>query len=466
MDAKTDAGVFSLLREAVRGSRQDFTDGPLGRAIVLLAVPMVLEMSMESIFAVADIFFVGRLGPDAVATVGLTESMLYVLYAVAMGLSIGATALVARRIGEKNPEGASVAAAQAIALGAGLSVVIGVFGFVFARPLLAGMGASPGVLEQGAGYTRVMFAGSASILLLFLINAIQRGSGDAASAMRTLWLANSINIALGPCLIFGLGPFPKLGVVGAAVATTIGRSSGVLYGLSRLLLGKNRVTLPRRNLKIDLEVMATMVRLSGSGILQTMVGMLSWIGMTRIVSSFGSSAVAGYIIAMRIVMFALLPSWGMSNAAATRVGQSLGAQKPERAEAAVWKAGFYNVVFLGGVGALFVTLAGPITGLFTSDAQVAFVAARALRIISAGFLFYAYGMVMNQAFNGAGDATTPMLVTLVIFWFGEIPLAYALALPLGFGPTGVFVSVAIAFSAFAVVSAVLFRRGRWKLRKV
>src|SRR5689334_19637332 len=459
-------GWWATVREALRGSHHDYTTGPLSRAIVLLAIPMVTEMIMESVFAVWDIFWVAHLGADAVATVGLTESLLTLIYTAAMGLSIGVTAMVARRIGEKNPEGAADAAVQGIALGVGVAAVIGVLGVMFAPRLLAVMGASSAVQAMGATYARIMIGGNVVILLLFLINAIFRGAGDAAIAMRVLWLANWINIALGPCLIFGLGPFPRLGVTGAAVATTIGRGTGVLYQLSRLWRGDARVTIRRSHLALHPAVMRTMLRLSGTGTVQVLIGTASWIGLVRIVAGFGSEALAGYQIAIRIIIFALLPSWGLANAAATLVGQGLGSGNAERAERAVWLAGFYNMLFLGTVGALFVVFAGPIVRLFPAGPAVAPIAELCLRTISYGFLFYAYGMVLTQSFNGAGDTWTPTWINLACFWLWEIPLAYVLARHANLGPRGVALAVTIAFSTVAVVSALLFRRGRWKLRRV
>jgi putative MATE family efflux protein len=458
--------TWALVREALRGSRLDYTKGSVGQAILILAIPMVLEMSMESIFAVVDVFFVSRLGPAAIATVGLTESLLTLIYTIAMGLGIGATAMVARRIGEHDPVGASRAAMQAIWLGVMTSAVLGVLGAIFAPDLLALMGAEPEVIATGSTFARVMLGGNASVLMLFLLNAIFRGAGDAAIAMRTLWLANAINIALGPCLIFGLGPFPELGVTGAAVATTIGRGTGVLVALSRLIRPGARVHLSRRYLRLEPTIMARMVRLSASGAFQIFIGMASWVLLVRVLSSFGSEALAGYTIAMRIILFALLPSWGMSNAAATMVGQALGAGKPERAVRAVWMAGRYNFVFLGLVGLLFVTLAPQIVALFTAEAEVARYAIDCLRVVAAGFLFYAYGMVLTQAFNGAGDTWTPTLVNLGCFWFWEIPLAWLLSMKLGMGPHGVFLAIAIAYATVAVVSAVLFRQGRWQRKTV
>src|SRR6266700_1207029 len=383
-----------------------------------------------------------------------------------MGLSIGVTAMVARRIGEKNPAGAAEAAVQGIALGVIAAAFIAVAGVLLAPKLLGIMGASPDVIAMGHNYTRVMLGGNVVILLIFLINAIFRGAGDAAIAMRVLWLANWINIILGPLLIFGVGPFPRLGVTGAAIATTIGRGTGVLYQLYRLWRGGGRVAIRRDQLKLQPAVMRTMLRLSGTGTLQVLIGTASWIGLVRIVSSFGSDAVAGYTIAIRIIVFALLPSWGLANAAATLVGQGLGAANPDRAERAVWLAGFYNMLFLGSVGALFVALAGPIVSVFTRDPAVAPIAELCLRTISYGFLFYAYGMVITQSFNGAGDTWTPTWINLGCFWLWEIPLAYLLARHAGLGPRGVALAVTIAFSTVAVVSGVIFRRGRWKVRRV
>lgn len=459
-------GLFSAIREALRGSHRDYTSGPIGRAIIMLAIPMVLEMLMESVFAVVDIFWVAHLGADAVATVGLTESMLTLLYAVAIGLGLGATAMVARRIGERNPEGAARAAVQAIALGLIVSVVVAIIGVSFADRLLALMGGSPWVLQEGSGFTKVMFAGNATILLLFLINAIFRGAGDAAIAMRVLWLANSINIVLGPCFIFGLGPFPELGVTGAAVATTIGRGTGVLYAFSRLVRSGGRFDIRRPHIKPDFAIMARLVRLSATATFQVFIGMASWIGLIRTISSFGSDALAGYTIGIRVIIFALLPSWGMSNAAATMVGQSLGAGKPDRAERAVWRAGFYNMIFLGTVGLLFVLFARKIIGLFTEDPNIVFYGVDCLRIVAYGFLFYAWGMVITQSFNGAGDTWTPTIINLFVFWLWELPLAYVLAITFGMGPRGVFLAIMISFSTLAVVSALMFRRGKWKTRKV
>jgi len=465
--AENSSTLWSDLRESVRGSHShDYTQAPIGKSVLLLAVPMVLETFMESIFAVVDIFFVSRRGPASMATVGLTEAMLTILYSIAIGLCMGAAAIVARRTGEKNPDGAAIAAVQAILLGVAVSVPVAIFGGLFAPKLLGLMGASEEVIREGSGYTRMMFAGNATIIFLFLINAIFRGAGDAAIAMRVLWFANAINIALCPCFIFGLGPFPELGVTGAAVATNIGRGTGVLYQLSKLIRGHGRIQIRREHLKVDIPVIRSMIRISGTGIIQSLVGTTSWLGLIRILSGFGSAAVAGYTVGIRIIVFALLPSWGMSNAAATLVGQNLGAGKPDRAEKSVWITCKYNFYFLGTIGLLFILLAERIIAIFTTDPTAMPYAIRCLRIVSFGFIFYAYGMVLTNAFNGAGDTATPTRINLFCFWLWEVPLGWLLARTFGFGPTGVFLAITIAFSTLAVVSAILFKRGHWKTGKV
>ncbi len=458
--------LWSAVKESIRGSHRDYTRGPIGRAILLLAVPMVLEMIMESVFAVVDIFWVSHLGTDAAATVGLTESLMTLVYALAIGLSIGAMAMIARRIGEKNPDGAARAAVQAIALALIVSIVIGAIGAPLAPKLLALMGGSPWVIEHGSAFTRVMLACNVSVVMLFMINAIFRGAGDAAIAMRTLWLANWINILLGPCLIFGLGPFPKLGIVGAAIATSIGRGTGAIFALIKLFRSGGRFEIKREHLRIEPSVIGRLIRLSATGTFQVFIGMASWIGLVRIISSFGSNAVAGYTFGIRVILFALLPSWGMANAAATMVGQALGAKNPERAESAVWKAGFYNMIFLGVVGLLFIFFAPQIIWFYTDDPNVAHYGVDCLRIVAYGFLFYAYGMVLGQSFNGAGDTWTPTIINLFVFWLWEIPLAYVLSVKFGMGPRGVFVAMMVAFSTLAVVSAAVFRLGRWKKKAV
>jgi putative MATE family efflux protein len=458
--------LWTSLVEAVRGSHQDYTKGSLNRAILLLAVPMVLEMVLESLFAVVDVFWVGRLGANAIATVGLTESMLALVFSVAMGLSMSTTAMVARRIGEKDPEGAAVAGVQAIILGLIVSLAVGLPCFLFAPRLLGLMGASAEIIATGSGYTRICLGGSAAVLLLFLNNAIFRGAGDAAIAMRLLWVSNIINLVLDPCLIFGWGPFPRLGVTGAALATLIGRSIGVVYQFYRLLKGTERIHILARQVRVQWSVLWRLMQVSVTGILQFAIAHTSWIGLVRIVSLFGAAALAGYTIAIRIVIFVILPSWGLSNAAATLVGQNLGAGHPERAEKAVWRTGLYNVAFLGAVGLFFIVFAEPVVRLFTNDAEVVPLAAACLRIISYGNLGYAYFMVMMQAFNGAGDTVTPTIVNFFGFWLLEIPLAYWLAIPLHMRSNGAFFSIAIAETTMALVSAILFKRGKWKTRKI
>ena len=471
MEAKVSAAeqqhtLWASLVEAVRGSHQDYTTGSLNRAILLLAVPMVLEMVLESLFAVVDVFWVGRLGANAVATVGLTESMLTLVFSVAMGLSLSTTAMVARRIGEKDPEGAAVAGVQAIALGLMLSLAIGLPCGLFAPNLLRWMGASPEIIATGSGYARICLGGSFAVLLLFLNNAIFRGAGDAAIAMRLLWVSNIINLVLDPCLIFGWGPFPRLGVTGAALATLTGRSIGVLYQFYRLMRGTERLRILRSQVRLQWTVLWRLIRVSLTGILQFAIAHTSWIGLVRIVSIFGAAALAGYTIAIRIVIFVILPSWGLSNAAATLVGQNLGAGHPERAEKAVWRTGLYNVIFLGLIGVIFIFFSEPIVRLFTHDPAVVPLGAACLRIISYGNLGYAYFMVMMQAFNGAGDTITPTIVNFFGFWLFEIPLAYWLSIPLHMRSNGVFISIAAAESAMAAVSAVLFKQGRWKKQRI
>jgi putative MATE family efflux protein len=391
--------------------------------------------------------------------------MITIMYAVASGLSIGAMAVIARRVGERDRDGAARAAVQAILLGLAVSAPLGIFGATFAPRLLTLMGATPGVLAN-ASFTRIVFGFNGVILMLFLVNAVFRGAGDAAIAMRVLWLANAINICLDPCLIFGLGPFPRLGVTGAAVATTTGRAIGVIVQFATLSRGAGRVAIRRAHLRFDAAAMINMIRLSGSAVLQALIVTTSWIALIRILASFGSDALAGYTIAIRIVFFALLPAWGLANAAATLVGQNLGARKPERAEASVWRACRYNLVFFAIVGFVFLVFASPVVAAFTSDAAVAPIASGGLRIISSGFLFYAYGMVITQSFNGAGDTWTPTIINVVCFWLLAVPIAQLLAVGVGWGPAGVFASIALAFSTTAATSTAIFRRGRWKLKRV
>jgi putative MATE family efflux protein len=454
-----------MLKEALFGHNYNFTEGDMNRAIVLLAIPMILEMAMESLFGVVDVFFVSRLGPNAVATVGLTESLLTLVFGVAIGLSMATTAFVARRIGEQDPEGAAESSVQAILLGLVLSAVVGTVGILEAPALLHVMGATAAV-EANARYTQVMLGGSAVIFLIFLINAIFRGAGDAALAMRTLWLANGINIILDPCLINGWGPFPRLGVLGAAVATTTGRGVGVLFQLWALKSGANRITIRRAQMRVNVPVMWHLLRVSATGMAQFLIATASWVALIRIVSSFGSAVVAGYTIAVRLLVFAILPSWGLSNAAATLVGQNLGAKKPERAEKSVYRTGFYNMIYMGLVSVAFVFFPGILVAVFTHDPAVSSPAISCLSIFGLAFVSYAWGMVLMQAFNGAGDTLTPTLINLLAFWACQIPLAYWFAIRLGWGPRGAFTAVPIADLVFTIAALVMFRRGTWKRQRI
>jgi putative MATE family efflux protein len=463
-DAETTPRVslWAALREALRGSEQDLTAIPIRRAIFLLAVPTVLEMSMESLLTVVDIFFVSRLGSDAVATVGLTEAMLSPVYALAMGLSAGATAIIARAIGEKDRDAAAAAAVQVIGIAIAAALVLGLAGVLAAPHLLGLMGASPEIVASGSGYTALMLGGSVTIFLLFVVNAIFRSAGDAAIAMRSLWLANILNMLLAPAFIFGVGPIPALGVFGAALATTIGRGVGVIYQLVILARGKRRIAIERRHLAVQRKVIRQLLATAAPATFQVLIETASWLALVRIVSTYGSAALAGYTVAMRVAIFALLPSWGLSGAAAALVGQNLGAGSPERARRSVSMVARYNLAFLGPIGLAFVVAPGAVVGLFIDDAASAAVAVDALRIVAIGFVAFAYGMVAIQAFNGAGDTTTPMLINLASFWLFKIPLAWFLAKVVGLGPRGAFVAITAAYGLQSVVAAVLFRRGRWE----
>ena len=458
--------LWQSIKEALCGSHQDYTTGSLNRAILLLAIPMVLEMVLESLFAVVDVFWVSRLGSNAIATVGLTESVLTLVFAVGMGLGMSTTAMVARRIGEKDADGAAVSAVQAVFLGLVASLAMGIPFFFLAPRLLSLMGASPEIIASGVNYTRIALGGSGVVLMLFLNNAIFRGAGDAAIAMRLLWVSNILNLVLDPCLIFGLGPFPRLGVTGAALATFSGRGIGVLYQFYRLAKGTERLRILARHVRIRADVLWRLVRVSITGILQFVIGQASWIGLVRIVSLFGAPALAAYTIAIRIVIFAILPSWGLSNAAATLVGQNLGAGHPDRSRNAVWRTGLWNMIFLGSVGIVFIVFARQIIGLFTNDLAVVPLAVDCLRIFSCGNIAYAYGMVLMAAFNGAGDTLTPTYVNLFGFWILEIPLAWWLAMHTFMHVNGVFVSVVVAQSAIVLIGLVLFRRGSWAKQRI
>lgn len=459
------SGLWASIREAFSGSERDYTKGSLNRAVALLAIPMVLEMAGESAFALADAFFVARLGGEALAAVGLTESVLEIIYAIAIGLSMSTTAMVARRFGEKNERAAARTAVQAIAVGIATSIILGAAGVIWAPQLLRMMGATPETVEIGSTYTRVMYGTMGVIVLLHLNNAIYRGAGDAAMAMRSVWLANGINIVLDPLLIFGLGPFPELGLTGAAVATTIGRGTGVAYQFWGFSRGR-RLRVEASDVRLDLRIVRRLLRISGGGVGQLLVSQASYIGLIRILAGYGTAVLAGYVVAIRVVIFIIMPAWGLSNAAATLVGQNLGARKPERAERAVYVTGVWNMLFMAVITVLFVTFASEIIAPFIAEPESHASGTRALRIISYGYVFYAWGMVMLQAFNGAGDTATPTKLNFVIFWLFQLPLAWILARTLGLGPVGVYWAIAIAYSLSAVVGILLFRRGRWKEKEL
>jgi putative MATE family efflux protein len=458
--------ILRDLADALRGTAMDYTQGSLVRAILLLSVPMILEMALESIFAVVDVFWVSSLGPSAIATVGLTESVLTLVYAVAIGLSMGTTALVARRIGEKDRRAAADAAMQAIFVGVAAAVPFSIAGLFFARDILGLMGADAWSIEHGSGYTTVALGSNVVVMLIWIINAIFRGAGDAAIAMRVLWLANAINLVLDPLFIFGWGPVPAFGVQGAAIATSIGRGVGVAVQLVVLFRGARHIRITRSQVRLHAEVMGRLVRTSLGGIGQFIIATSSWIGLVRIASVFGSEVVAGYTIAVRIFILTLLPAWGLSNAAATLVGQNLGAKQPERAERSVWLTGWCAMTFLGFVSIVYVFLNEALMRLFTDDPAVVAAGAECLRIVAYGYLIYAWGQVMPQAFNGAGDTWTPTKINFFCFWLLEIPLAWILALKLGLGQKGVWWSIVVAETAMGVSAILLFRRGRWKTVKV
>ncbi|MGB8491665.1 MAG: MATE family efflux transporter [Bacteroidales bacterium] len=452
--------------EAIAGTDKDFTEVTLGKAIFLLSVPSVLEMIMESVFAVVDMFFVSRLGSDAVATVGLTESLITIVYAISFGLATATTSMVSRRVGEKNPGKAAETAFQAIITGAAVSLIIAIPGAIYSARLLHIMGASETVTTQYAGYARIMLGGNLVIVLLYIINAIFRSAGDAAVAMRVLWVGNIINIILDPCFIFGIGPFPELGVIGAAVATTIGRGIAVLYQFWLLFFGKKRIRLSLGRMRINFRIMARLLKISLGSTGQNLIGTTSWIALVRIISIFGSDVVAGYTIAIRIVNFVLLPSWGLSNAASTLVGQNLGAGKPERAERSVMFTGWVNMILLGMISFVLVAFPEFFIRLFINDPRVVMPGIDCLRIISYGFVAYGFGMVMVNSFNGAGDTTTPLKINIFAYWIIEIPLAWLLALKLGMNEQGVYVAIFIAETIMTLTAWLVFRRGRWKLKTV
>lgn len=455
-----------LVWSAVKGKEQDYTVLGIKQSIILLAIPMILEMVMESMFAIVDIFFVGKLGSNALATVGLTESVLMVIYAVGMGISIAATAMVSRRVGEKNYHEAGSITFQLIVTGVVLALLMGGIATYYAAEMLALMGAAPEVITTGVSYAQIIFAGNVAIILLFLINGAFRGAGQPHLAMRALWLANGANIILDPLLIFGIGSFEGLGLAGAAWATTIGRSLGVIYQLYHLFNGKHLLKIVRSNLMVSLSVIIRILRVSSGGVGQYLIDSASWIFLTRIMAEFGSNALAGYTIAFRVIIFTLLPAWGLSSAAATLVGQNLGARKAKRAELAVWLTARYNMIFMAAVTGIFILLGEHLSAFFTDDPEVISIATTALQIITLGYIFFGLGMVMVQAFNGAGDTRTPTIINIVVLWLLEIPLAYALAIYFNLAATGIFIAIAFCHSFHAVVSGWLFRRGTWKRVKV
>lgn len=458
--------AWRLFRQALSGDDANILDGNINRAIILLAIPMTLEMVMESLFAVVDIFFVSKLGVDAIAAVGLTESLLTITYSLGFGVAMGTTAMVARRVGEKNISDASVSAAQSIYLGILTSLPIMAAGIFFSTDLLQLMGASNSVIENGVGYTKLIFSTNLIIVLLFLINGIFRGAGDAALAMRTLWISNGLNIILDPMFILGLGPFPKLGIDGAAVATIIGRSIGICYQIYHLYKGKGIIKIHRTDWHLKIDVILRLIKLSAGVTAQNIIASASWIFLMRIISTFGSIALAGYTVAIRVVMFTLLPAWGISNAAATMVGQNLGANQSERAEKSVWYTGFYNMTFMLIVMITFLLWAEDIVSFFAKENDVIINAGQCLKIVSLGYLFYAWGMVLVQSFNGAGDTRTPTIMNLFIFWMMQIPLAYLLAIQFSVESKGVYWAIVISESTFTIVGYFFFKRGRWKTVKV
>jgi putative MATE family efflux protein len=458
---------FSLFKQALSGQEQDYTQGSIRRAVFLLAVPMILEMCMESVFAVVDIFFVGRLGRnEAVSTVVLTESVLTIVYSLAIGLSMAATAMVARRVGEKNPEAASKAGIQSLILALFITVIVSITGLIFAPDILKLMGASTETIHIGTNYTRIIYGGSVVIMLLFLINGIFRGAGDASMAMRYLWIANICNIILCPVLIYGAGPIPAFGITGAAMATTIGRGIGVLYQLYHLFSGKRIIKVRRQDFVPDWPIIKSISNIAWTGTAQFLIASASWMVLARIIAEFGDTAVAGYGVAIRLIMFFLLPAWGLSNAAATLVGQNLGAQQPERAERSVWSTARYNTIFMIFVTLVFLLFAQPIVAFMNKDVTVESYAVLALRIVSLGYIFYGVGMVVTNAFNGAGDTKTPTLINIFGFWLFQVPLAFLLAIVFKLGPKGVFIAIVLAETGITIAGIIIFKKGKWKKVKI
>ena len=457
---------FIYFKIAISGKEQEFTSGSIRRAVFMLAVPMILEMLMESIFAIVDIFYVSKVSVNAVATIGLTESVITLVYAVAIGLSIAATAIVARRIGEKDREGASKAAVQVIFLGVFVAALISVLGILYPKEILQLMGGEPELIAEGYGYTQVLLGGNVTIMLLFLINAIFRGAGDASIAMWALVLSNGLNIILDPMFIFGFGLIPAYGVEGAAIATTIGRGTAVIFQIFILFYGWSKIKIEFKDLVLRVAVMINLIKVSIGGIGQFLIGTSSWVILMRIMSEFGSEVLAGYTIAIRVMMFTIMPAWGMSNAAATLVGQNLGAKKPQRAEDSVWKTGKYSAIFMGLVSLIYLVFAPQIISWFTQEAEVVKNGALCLRIIAAGYIFYGYGMVVINSFNGAGDTKTPTWINFICFWLFQLPFAYIPALTFDFGPIGVFMAITFAELLIAVIGIIWFKKGYWKSVKV
>lgn len=457
---KTRKGILSIIKLSLSNEQHDFTTGSMRKAIFLLAIPMILEMCMESLFAVVDIFFVGKLGSDATATVGLTESVLNIVYSIAFGLAMATTAMVARRVGEKNIEGGAKAGGQAILVVLAIAVVISISGILFAPDILRLMGATEGIVNSGTTYIKIMLGGNVVIMFLFLLNAIFRGAGNPSIAMKSLWLANICNIILCPLLIY------RFGLEGAAIATTTGRGIGVCYQLWHLLKGKGLIKINWHHFLPDKEVLKSLLRVSSTGTMQFLIGSASWIAMARFMSDFGSEAMAGYTIAIRWIVFFILPAFGLSNAAATLVGQNLGAKQPERAEESVWKTAKYNAIFMALVSLLFLLSARFFVEIINKEPAVIETAVLALRIISLGYIFYGIGMVMMNAFNGAGDTKTVTWCNLFWFWVFQIPFAYLLAIVLHFGPKGVFIAIVITETCITITSILLFKRGKWKLVKI
>ena len=458
--------VWASVLEAIRGSHENFTTGSIDRAILLLAIPMVLEMAMESLFGIVNVFWVSSLGSNAIAAVGVTESVLTLVFALAMGLSMAITAMVSRRVGEKDAEGARVAAGQGLLIGICIAILIAIVGITYGDRILGIMAESPEVVETGHVYTRIILGSSPAVMLLFLINAIFRGAGDATVAMRSLWIGNIINMVLDPLLIFGWGFVPAFGLEGAAIASTIGRSAGVIYQLTQLFGGDGRLRIQLVHLKPATNVIRGLWAIAIPGILQFFIGHASWIAMIKMVGHFGAEALAGTTIAIRIIIVTILPSWGLANAAATLVGQNLGAGQPQRAEKSVWHCAIYNAIFLGIVTVIFIVFAEPMVGFFSTDPDVIATGVSCLRFIAYGYVFYAFGMVMIQAFNGAGDTWTPTWINLACQWAIQLPLAYFLSRHTGLEAQGVFVSISLGESILAVVGAVMFRKGKWKERSV